>query len=126
MEGMKCETLHLSATRLIEDIPDKDYVGIVLFDHETNIEHKVVQITNRSVRDSLIRSVPQIARGGTDIGSGLLMGLRALTQENISTEGATIVLVTDGGDTTLRNYVDRVLPSLLNAKVLTIYKEINL
>jgi hypothetical protein len=30
MSGMKCQNLHLSATRFIEDIPNNNYVGIVL------------------------------------------------------------------------------------------------
>jgi uncharacterized protein with von Willebrand factor type A (vWA) domain len=116
MGGMKCQNLHLSVTRYIEDIPDNNYVGIVLFDDKTNIEHRVVQITDRSVRDSLISKVPQMARGRTDIGSGLLTGLQALTSEGLSTEGATLILVTDGEDG--KRYVDRVLPTLLSAKVL--------
>jgi uncharacterized protein with von Willebrand factor type A (vWA) domain len=120
MAGMKSQTLHLSATRFIEDIPDNNYVGIVLFDDICWIEHNVVQITNRSVRDSLISKVPQMARGSTDIGGGLLMGLQALTQQNLSTEGATLFLVTDGGDNCgggRGKYVDNVLPHLLRSKV---------
>jgi uncharacterized protein with von Willebrand factor type A (vWA) domain len=118
MGGMKCQNLHLSATRFIEDIPNNNYVGIVLFENSSNIEHRVVQITDRSIRDSLISKVPQKAGGGTDIRSGLLTALQALTSENLRTEGANLILVTDGGDTTCGNYVDRVLPTLLSAKVL--------
>jgi uncharacterized protein with von Willebrand factor type A (vWA) domain len=110
----------LSAIRFIEDIPDNNYVGIVLFDDKVWIEHNVVQITNKSVRDSLTSKVPQMARGSTDIGGGLLMGLKALEQQNLSTEGATLVLVTDGGDNCgggRGKYLDNVLPHLLKSKV---------
>ncbi len=120
MSGMKSQTLHLSAIRFIEDIPDNNYVGIVLFDDKVWIEHNVVQITNKSVRDSLTSKVPQMARGSTDIGGGLLMGLKALEQQNLSTEGATLVLVTDGGDNCgggRGKYLDNVLPHLLKSKV---------
>jgi hypothetical protein len=47
-----------------------------------------------------------------------LTALRALTSENLRTEGANLILVAAGGDTTRGNYVDRVLPTLLSAKVL--------
>jgi uncharacterized protein with von Willebrand factor type A (vWA) domain len=120
MKGIKSETLQISAKRYIEDISANSYVGIVLFDDRTWIEHKVVKITDRSVRNSLIAKVPTIFRGRTDIGSGLLMGLSSLTQEKLNTEGANFILVTDGEDTTGTNYVDRVLPFIINAKVLWI------
>jgi len=115
MGGMKCQALHLSATRRIEDIPDGHYVGIVTFDHNPEIQHNCVKITDRSVRDSLIQKVPKMARGLTDIGGGLLMGLNALTEQKLSTEGAILILVTDGRDGS--GYLDRVLPQILSAKV---------
>jgi uncharacterized protein with von Willebrand factor type A (vWA) domain len=118
MHGMKSQNLHLSTIRYIEDIPEGQYVGIVTFDHRSKIRHKCVQITNRSVKDSLIGKVPKKARGGTDIGGGLLKGLKALNQQRLSTEGATFILVTDGNDETYGSgYLDRVLPQLLSAKV---------
>ncbi len=118
MSGMKRETLHLSATRYIEDIPDGYYVGIVLFENIASINHRVVKITDRSVRDSLVRAVPIKSGGGTEISAGLLTALTALRNEGISTEGATIILVTDGEDNCCSGaYVDRVLPQLLSAKV---------
>jgi hypothetical protein len=56
-----------------------------------------------------------MARGNTDIGSGIMRGVSALTDDGINTVGATMFLVTDGED--YENYVNRVLPTLLNAKV---------
>ena len=123
MGGSKCQTLQLSATRFIEDIPDNSYVGIVLFDGGVELRHRVVQITDRSVRDRLIKSVPAMARRGTDIGQGIMRGVQALKEEGISTEGATLILVTDGEHFgTPHNYVDYVLPTLLSAKVFLIVK----
>ena len=118
MDEDRCETLQLSTTRIIADIPDNSYVGIVLFDDRTELCHKVVQITDRQIRDRLIRSVPAMARGSTDIGSGILFGIQALRGEGVSTEGATLFLVTDG-DNDYPDYVDRVLPTLKSAKVFT-------
>ena len=54
MGGMRCETLRLSVTRIIEDIPQMSYVGVVLFDDRVHIAHKLIQITDQSVRDELI------------------------------------------------------------------------
>lgn len=113
----RCHVLQLAVTRIIEEIEDKSYVGVVLFDKNQETVHKVIQITNRSVRNRLISGVPAMARSGTDIGSGILWGVKALTDECIATEGATIFLGTDGEDMTGEDYVRRVLPTLLEAKV---------
>jgi uncharacterized protein with von Willebrand factor type A (vWA) domain len=58
MKGIKNETLQISAKRYIEDISADSYVGIVLFEDRTWIEQKVVKISDRSVRNSLIAKVP--------------------------------------------------------------------
>jgi len=117
MSGTRSETLQLSAKRYIEDISENSYVGIVLFNSIAWIEHEVVKITDRKVRNSLSQKVPKMGKGQTDIGSGLLMALNSLTQQSLSTEGANFILVTDGEDNSRTNYVERVLPILLNAKV---------
>ena len=117
MQGLKSQTLQLSATRIIEDIPDNSYVGVVMFYENAKMCHRVTQITDRAVRDQIIASVPSFLNGGTDIGKGILFGVDALKNEGICTEGAIIYLVTDGGDMTGRDYVSDVLPVLKSAKV---------
>jgi len=117
MKGLKNETLQLSTKRHIEDISENSYVGIILFNEKAWIEHKVVKITDRTVRDSLSKKVPKKSGGNTNIGSGLMKALKSLTKQSLHTEGANLILVTDGEDHSKTNYVDRVLPSLLNAKV---------
>ena len=117
MKGVKTESLLLSVTRIIEDIPDKSYVGIVSFSEKAYMTHKVVQITDRTVRNGLIKSVRPIIKRRTNIGAGILGGVRALKQSGVSTDGAVMFLVTDGKDITGTDYVSGVLPTLLEAKV---------
>ena len=119
MGGQKCKTLQLAVTRIIEELSEKSYVGVTLFDNHSQTAHRVTQITDRSVRDGLIQSVPAMARRGTDIGQGILYGVQAFTDEGLATDGATMFLATDGEDFTKTDYVSRVLPTLLNAKVNT-------
>ena len=120
MAGRYCETLQLSATRIIEDIPQMNYVGVVLFDGRVEIAHKLIQITDQSVRDRIIKSVPAMARGSTRIAQGVLAGVQLLEDAKVSTEGATLFLVTDGCDDTGEAYVNQILPTLLSKKVLSL------
>jgi uncharacterized protein with von Willebrand factor type A (vWA) domain len=125
MRGKRLETLNLAVKRYIVDVQDGHYVGIVLFESKVWIEHEVVQITSKSVRDSLIAKCPQKVYNDNDFEGGLMMGLKALREKGLDTEGATLIFVTDGEDTWSRhhygpgvNYVDKVLPELLSAKVI--------
>ncbi len=117
MGGLKSETLHLSVSRIVEEIQDNDFVGFVLFNSIAWIEHEVVQLTNNSIRKSLRDKIPRMNQQYTNIEDGLRKALDALKQKNLNTEKATIMLFTDGEDTTGGNYVDRVLPDLIGAKV---------
>ncbi|CAG2101688.1 unnamed protein product [Medioppia subpectinata] len=117
MYGPPCESLQMAAWRYIDDAPDNQRLGIVLFDDQAWTAHPVVQITGPDVRARLRQAVPQMDRGTTDIGKGLLQGLQALRLANPVTEGAVIFLVTDG-DNNYPDYVDQVLHVLQAAKVI--------
>jgi hypothetical protein len=55
MRGVGLESLNLIVKRFIADIPDGYYV----FESKVWIEHEVVQITGKSVRDSLLAKCPK-------------------------------------------------------------------
>ena len=83
----------------------------------TKTQRFVTQITKESVKVKLLRSIPTVNKRGTDIGKGIVLGVQALKDQGICTEGATIFLITDGEDITNTDYVSRVLPILKSAKV---------
>jgi hypothetical protein len=117
---MKLEMLQLTFTRLIRDHSENDYVGIVSLGTNAIIEHRVVQLKNESIRNKLISKIPQKVRDGCDIEVGLLMGINALFQEGLSTEGADLVLITDGIDSSGEEYVSKLLPRFSASKVFKI------
>ena len=118
MSGNKCQTLQLGVTRIIEQLPDNSYVGVVLFDTRVETALHMTQITDRSVRDRAIRSVPAMARGGTSIGLGILTGVQLIRDAGLATDGTTLFLATDGGHNgSPSDYVSHVLPTLLSEKV---------
>ncbi|CAG2101098.1 unnamed protein product [Medioppia subpectinata] len=118
MSGAKCQTLHLETVRFINRISDGNYVGIVLFDDKVWTAYAVTKITGPSVRQSIVAAVPAMARGSTDISGGLMVGLKALRRAGVDTNGAKIFLATDGGHNKGKlDYVGRVLPHLISAKV---------
>ncbi|CAG2100943.1 unnamed protein product [Medioppia subpectinata] len=118
MLGAKCQTLQLETVRFIDRIGDNNQVGIVLFDDYGWTAHAVTKITGHSVRQSIVAAVPEMARGGTDIGAGIMEGLAAFSCAGVDTNGAKIFLATDGGHCVgIPDYVGHVLPHLISAKV---------
>ena len=117
MAGSRSQTLQLGVTRIIEQLPDNSYVGVVLFESIARVQLNMTQITDRAARDRVIQSIPAVGSGGTDIGSGILHGVQLLSGAGLNTEGATMFLATDGEDMTGFDYPSRVLPTLLRDKV---------
>ena len=104
---------------MIEELPDNSYVGIVLFDEQVEIALDMTQLRNRSAKDEAIASVPAMARGATNIGSGILWGVELLKRARLATEGATMILATDGENNRGEiDYPTQVLPILLRDKVI--------
>ena len=87
----------------------------------------MTQITDRSVRNVAIGSIPATGHiGGTDIGLGIMSGIRLLKDSGLETTGATMFVVTDGDHNGEHNggvqdYVSYVLPTLLQNKVINLY-----
>ncbi|XP_077985587.1 calcium-activated chloride channel regulator 1-like [Glandiceps talaboti] len=104
MSGSRIKLLHLYATQFIEEfVDDGSMVGIVKFsgnnDEETRILAEMTQITNAIDRRWLSERVPTTTDSATSIGAGLLKALELLQDSEIPTGGASILLITDGGET---------------------------
>jgi uncharacterized protein with von Willebrand factor type A (vWA) domain len=118
MAGAKAQTLHLQTVRFIERISDGNSVGIVLFNGKAWTVHGLTRLATREVRNAIIASVPQTGSGSTDIRAGIMEGLSAFSRAGVSTVGANMFLVSDGGHCCGNpDYVSDVLPHLSQAQV---------
>ncbi|KAM5159946.1 calcium-activated chloride channel regulator 1-like [Callospermophilus lateralis] len=83
---------------LIQIIEKGSMVGMVTFDSTAEIQNKLTKIINDNTYLKLTANLPKIASGGTSICNGLKAGFQAITDSNLSTFGAEIILLTDGED----------------------------
>ena len=99
MSGDKINYLHRAGTRMIlEMVPDGTEIGIVQFDtNAQNLTDGMVKVSDET-RKELASRIPTNVEGTTNIGGGIRSGLELLQQNNGVTEGAAIILVTDGED----------------------------
>lgn len=83
---------------ILEMVPDGTEIGIVQFDtNAQNLTDGMVKVSDET-RKELASRIPNQTQGSTNIGGGIRLGLQLLQQNNGITEGAAIILVTDGED----------------------------
>ncbi|XP_034356327.1 calcium-activated chloride channel regulator 4 [Arvicanthis niloticus] len=92
-------------------IETKAWVGMVHFSSQATIESELIQINGDIERDQLLKTLPTSAGGGTSICSGIRAAFQVFNKGQYKTEGAEIVLLSDGEDSTAQNCVDEVKDS---------------
>ncbi|XP_070261606.1 calcium-activated chloride channel regulator 1 [Myotis yumanensis] len=85
---------------LLQTVEQGSWVGMVMFDSAAQVQSELVQINGGAERDVLIRKLPTAASGGTSICSGLRSAFTVI-RKKYPTDGAEIVLLTDGEDTSI-------------------------
>nr|XP_006824533.1 PREDICTED: calcium-activated chloride channel regulator 1-like [Saccoglossus kowalevskii] len=107
MDGDRIQRLHQSATYFIETrIEDGSFVGIVGFSSYAVIHSGITEIKYGFQRGEIASNVPQVASGATSIGDGLRVALQVLQDGNVTSEGASLLLITDG--------IENTYPLLMN------------
>ncbi|XP_057570115.1 calcium-activated chloride channel regulator 1 isoform X2 [Hippopotamus amphibius kiboko] len=95
---------------LLQTVEQGSWVGMVTFDSAAYIKSELVQINSATERDTLTRSLPTAASGGTSICSGLRSAFTVI-RKKYPTDGSEIVLLTDGEDNTISSCFDEVKQS---------------
>ncbi|KAM9283125.1 LOW QUALITY PROTEIN: calcium-activated chloride channel regulator 1-like [Morus bassanus] len=103
---------------LLHIIEDGSWVGIVTFDSDASEAAPLQQITNHTTRQNLVRCLPRIASGNTNICAGVHKGLKLIEDKMHTAYGSEIVLLTDGEDPGIASCFDLVKQS--GAKIHTI------
>ncbi|XP_075396338.1 calcium-activated chloride channel regulator 4-like [Tenrec ecaudatus] len=96
---------------LLQTIENGSWVGVVAFDSMAHIKSKLIQITSSNERRKLIESLPTEASGGISICSGIKSAFQVLRERFSQIDGAEIVLLVAGKDSTVRNCMDEVIQS---------------
>ncbi|KFO28031.1 Calcium-activated chloride channel regulator 4 [Fukomys damarensis] len=96
---------------LLQTVENGSWVGMVQFDSGANINSELIRIRSNSERDTLVKSLPTQAKGGTSICSGLRTAFQVMRNKDFPLDGSEIVLLTDGEDSTASSCVDEVKES---------------
>lgn len=92
---------------LLQTVEQGSWVGLVTFDRTAYVQSELTQLNGGADRDLLIKRLPTVASGGTSICSGLQAAFTSI-KKKYPTDGAEIVLLTDGEDNTISNCFDLV------------------
>ncbi|CAK7304014.1 Calcium-activated chloride channel regulator 1 [Vulpes lagopus] len=95
---------------LLQIVEQGSWVGMVTFDSVAQVQSELIQINSGTERDALTKSLPTVATGGTSICSGLRSAF-AVIKKKYPTDGAEIVLLTDGEDNTISSCFNEVKQS---------------
>ncbi|XP_007463327.1 PREDICTED: calcium-activated chloride channel regulator 1-like [Lipotes vexillifer] len=95
---------------LLQTVEQGSWVGMVTFDSAAYVKSELVQINSATERDTLTRSLPTEASGGTSICSGIQSAFTVI-RKKYPTDGSEIVLLTDGEDNTISSCFNEVKQS---------------
>ncbi|KAM5264959.1 calcium-activated chloride channel regulator 1 [Hipposideros larvatus] len=95
---------------LLQTVEQGSWVGMVMFDSAAYVQSELIQINSGTERDALTRRLPTAAAGGTSICTGLRSAFTVI-RKRYPTDGAEIVLLTDGEDNTISSCFNEVKQS---------------
>ncbi|EHB18741.1 Calcium-activated chloride channel regulator 4, partial [Heterocephalus glaber] len=96
---------------LLQTVENGSWVGMVQFDSTANINSELIQIRSNSERDTLVKSLPTQAIGGTSICTGIKTAFQVIRNKDFQLDGSEIVLLTDGEDSTASTCINEVKES---------------
>ncbi|XP_026112862.1 calcium-activated chloride channel regulator 1-like [Carassius auratus] len=97
MGGSRILQLQQAATHFLRNIiEDQASVGIVQFSTMASTLRKLTTIDSDTTRENLIKLLPNVAAGSTNMCLGLSQGLQVLREDNGDALGDEIIFLTDG------------------------------
>ncbi|XP_056381072.1 inter-alpha-trypsin inhibitor heavy chain H3-like [Hyla sarda] len=122
MYGNKIKQTYEAFTKILEDMPKEDFIGILIFDDKVdNWKKTLVRATPTNIKKAKAFVKKMTARGGTDINKALLTAAKMLTNATINNVLAPmsismILFLSDGeptsGITDHKKIIDNVKRSL--------------
>ncbi|KAM3915157.1 calcium-activated chloride channel regulator 1-like isoform 1-T2 [Leptodactylus fuscus] len=100
-----------SEVYIMQIVESGSFVGIVTFSSDATITSRLVKIVDTFQREQLKQLLPKAANGGTNICAGVRKGFEVNKQNDGSTYGTELVLLTDGEDGGISSCFDEVKAS---------------
>ncbi|CAH6777151.1 calcium-activated chloride channel regulator 4 [Phodopus roborovskii] len=96
---------------IMQIIENGSRVGMVHFNLQADIKSPLIQIINETQRSQLLKALPSYATGGTSICSGIRAAFEVFKTGGFQADGADIMLLSDGEDSTAKVCIDEVKES---------------
>ncbi|KAF4103938.1 hypothetical protein G5714_014925 [Onychostoma macrolepis] len=113
MAGSRILQQQQAATHFLRNIiEDQASVAIVTFSTSASTLSPLTTIDSDTTRENLIKSLPKVASGSTNMCLGLSRGLQVLQQDNLDALGDEIIFLTDGQAT---DNIDACAPSAIQS-----------
>ncbi|XP_003515633.1 calcium-activated chloride channel regulator 4A-like, partial [Cricetulus griseus] len=96
---------------VMQIIEDGSWVGMVHFHIQASIKSQLIQIHNDTQRSQLLKYLPKVASGGTSICSGIQSAFEVFKTGGFQKDGAEIVLLSDGEDSSSKICINEVKES---------------
>ncbi|XP_043114930.1 calcium-activated chloride channel regulator 3A-1-like [Puntigrus tetrazona] len=97
MRGSRILLQEQAATHFLRNyIEDQASVGIVTFSTRASVLSHLTTIDSDTTRENLIKRLPKVADGATNMCLGLALGLEVLQEDNFDVLGDEIIFLTDG------------------------------
>ncbi|KAM3915743.1 inter-alpha-trypsin inhibitor heavy chain H3-like [Leptodactylus fuscus] len=105
MYGNKIKQTYEAFTKILEEMPQEDYIGILIFDDKVDYWKKnLVRASPKNIKKAKEFVEKMTARGGTDINKALLTAAKILTNATINNalhpKSASMILFLSDGEPT--------------------------
>ncbi|XP_017579990.2 inter-alpha-trypsin inhibitor heavy chain H3-like isoform X1 [Pygocentrus nattereri] len=101
MSGRKIEQTRLAMLKILGDLAEDDYFGLIIFDRQVEVwKRKLRQATemNLELAKDFVRMIQ--ARGATDINAAVLKGVEMINKHPEERSASILILLTDGAPNT--------------------------
>ncbi|KAB5536784.1 hypothetical protein PHYPO_G00111320 [Pangasianodon hypophthalmus] len=116
MHGRKIDQTRTAMLKILGDLAEDDYFGLIIFDSEVDVwKAELLQATERNVKQAknFVKNIND--RGATDINAAVLKGVDMIKRYPREGSASILILLTDGQPTTGETKTDRIQANIKKA-----------
>ncbi|XP_051531658.1 inter-alpha-trypsin inhibitor heavy chain H3-like isoform X3 [Myxocyprinus asiaticus] len=118
MHGRKIEQTRLALLRILSDLQEDDYFGLITFDSEINVwKRELLKATKANLEDAKSFVLKITERGATDINAAVLKGVNMIKQHPREGTASILILLTDGDPTAGETDTEKIMSNVREATV---------
>ncbi|KAK9966791.1 hypothetical protein ABG768_003883, partial [Culter alburnus] len=116
MHGRKIDQTRLALLRILSDLDEDDYFGLITFDSEIDTwKRELLKATKQNLENakSFVKKIRD--RGATDINAAVLAGVDMINRHPREGTASILILLTDGDPTSGETNIERIMANVKKA-----------